>query len=461
MIVLGALCLSFCWLLRYRVRGRFLRAYGALFLILLVFASNKTEYGIPMSMTEGAFSPLSLARWGLLVLLVYAAFRLPKPARYRPDVMLGALVMMLLTNILLSTFFAADFSYSMLRALSFVLLAVALLMGFAFFLAGRDECREFFLFHYYAAWIVVVPVLLLYVVGLEAYGASIIMGQYAGVFGNQNMYGAFSALITPYVLFHHRVEARTRQARLIDLALIGMILLGVWFSHSRGGLLSTLIVVTTFYFVVHLASRIKIIAASLCAAALITLFPNIKDYAVSFIRKDTARFEIRDLRDQINEEKRFEMWNGVFPLFWREKLTGYGFASSHKTVFPFTTDVDVGRSIHNSYLELFGDLGLPGLLLLLLILARVTAKVPTVVRRGGEPLDRETGAVFIAVLVAGSFNAFFESWMFSVGNLSALMYWVPVAGIAARWAGRRAPARTGSGAPELRPEFGYPGVPAR
>lgn len=44
--------------------------------------------------------------------------------------------------------------------------------------------------------------------------------------------------------------------------------------------------------------------------------------------------------------------------------------------------------------------------------------------------------VFIAIFVAGSANAFFESWMFSVGNLTSLMYWVPVAGVVARWAFR-------------------------
>ena len=36
------------------------------------------------------------------------------------------------------------------------------------------------------------------------------MNQYAGFFGNQNMYGTFSALITPYVLFHWRIVAQKK-----------------------------------------------------------------------------------------------------------------------------------------------------------------------------------------------------------------------------------------------------------
>ncbi|MCI0524068.1 MAG: hypothetical protein L0Y75_02300 [Acidobacteria bacterium] len=62
--VLIILVASFLWLLRYRFRDGFLRAYGLFFLILLVYASNKEYYGIPLQMSEGAFSPLSLIRWG-------------------------------------------------------------------------------------------------------------------------------------------------------------------------------------------------------------------------------------------------------------------------------------------------------------------------------------------------------------------------------------------------------------
>jgi O-antigen ligase len=135
------------------------------------------------------------------------------------------------------------------------------------------------------------------------------------------------------------------------------------------------------------------------------------------------------------------MWKGVLPLFWKERLTGYGFASSHLLVFPFTKDEEAGRALHNSYLEIFGDLGLPGLLLLLLILYRVAAKSIALIQQPGEYLERNINAVLISVFVAGSANAFFESWMFSVGNLTSLMYWASVAGVVARWAWRPAEVR--------------------
>jgi len=79
---------------------------------------------------------------------------------------------------------------------------------------------------------------------------------------------------------------------------------------------------------------------------------------------------------------------------------------------------------------------LPGLALLLLLLYRVGSKTFSLINQRNEFLERNVNAVFIAIFVAGSFNAFFESWMFSVGNLTSLLYWGPVAGVVARWAWR-------------------------
>lgn len=445
----------FLWLLRYRFRDNFLRAYGLFFLILVVYASNKLLYGIPEEMSEGAFSPLSLVRWGLLAVFVWYAVRLRMPAQFRPDIALGALGVLLLIDILLSGLYADDLSYALLRGVSFVLLAVAMMTGMAFYLYWNTNCLRFFKLKYYVAWIVLVPLLLLHLTGLGQYGVTVLMGQYAGLFGNQNMFGTFSAFITPYVLFHWRVVARGKLEWWLDVGLLAAIFLGLWLSNSRNGLISCAIAIATYFFVVNLQSRLKIIAVGLCMVVVLAISPTLKSDLTRFIRKGTDRTaQITNVRSQFFEEKRYAMWSGVLPLFWKKKLTGYGFASSHLLVFPFTEDKEVGRAVHNSYLEIFGDLGLPGLMLLLLLLYNVGTKVAVLLRQRGESLERNINAVFIAVFVAGSANAFFESWMFSVGNLASLMYWGPVAGIVARWAFRPVETRVpmdAPAAPLLRP----------
>src|SRR5262249_16853520 len=193
----------------------------------------------------------------------------------------------------------------------------------------------------------------------------------------------------------------------------------------------------SYYFVLNAQSRMKSIVAALCIVLAFVFLPTLKSDLTQFIRKGTdVSPQVTSLSSQLVEEKRYEMWKGVWPLFWKRSLTGYGFASSHLLAFPFTRDEEAGRALHNSYLEIFGDLGAPGLLLLLLILYRVSVMAIHLILQRGSPLERNINAVFISVFCAGSANAFFESWMFSVGNLTSLMYWACVAGVVSRWAWR-------------------------
>lgn len=435
MIVLILLAGAVLFLLTYRFKDRFMRGYGLFFLILLVYASNKAAYGIPDSMSEGAFSPLSLVRWGMLGLLFVISVRMKRPAGFRLDVPLAALSFLLLGDMLLSSTYAENFNYSFYRALSFVLLAVAMITGTTFYLYRAENCIRFFRFHYYIVWLSIVPMLLLHLGGLGRFGVTLIMGQYAGLFGNQNMYGTFSALVVPYVLFHWRTVAQSKRDRWLDAGLLALIFVGLWVSRSRNGLISCLIAIGVYFFVINLQSRMKVVAAAVCVLAVLLVTPTFQSDLREFMRKGSTRVET-GIGSQFVEEKRYEMWIGVLPLFWKEKLSGYGFASSHLLVFPFTKDEAAGRALHNSYLEMFGDLGLPGLILLLLILYRIGGRALILVNQRNGPLERNINAVFVSIFVAGSFNAFFESWMFSVGNLTSLLFWGPVAGVIARWAWR-------------------------
>ena len=73
-------------LLIYRFREPFMRAYGMFFLILLFYVLNKGGEGEVNDLSGGTFSPLSLARWGLLGILLIIAIRLPKPEGLRAEV---------------------------------------------------------------------------------------------------------------------------------------------------------------------------------------------------------------------------------------------------------------------------------------------------------------------------------------------------------------------------------------
>ena len=217
---------SFLYLLRYRFRDNFLRVYGLFFLILVVYATNKAYFGISPEMSESAGSPLSLLRWALLGLFVWQAWRYKMPDTFRLDVPLTTLSVLLLSDMLLSAIYAESFSYSFLRAMSFVLLAYALMKGMTYYFFSSVNCLRYFQLKYYAAWILLFPAIVMLLSGW-GYGITIIMNQYAGFFGNQNMFGTFSALITPYVIFHWRIVAQKRWEKVADGALLLTILIGL------------------------------------------------------------------------------------------------------------------------------------------------------------------------------------------------------------------------------------------
>ena len=443
-IILVLLVGTFLWLFRYRFRDNFLRAYGFFFLVLLVYATNKAYYGISPEMSESMFSPLSLVRWGLLFIFAWQAWRTKMPDTFRPDVKLVALVVLLLLDMLLSAFQAEDFNYSFLRAVSFAVLAFAVMKGMTFHLFSSVNCLKLFQLKYYAAWIMIAPAMLMLVTGL-GYGITV-MGyqeaQFAGFFGNPNMLAAFSALITPFVLFHWKVVAQKRWEKWLDGGLLLLIFGGQWVANSRNGVATSVLAATIYFFVIDARNRLRIAAAAVCLLLLLAFSQSVQSDVATFIAKDVNRIaQSRDFSSQMASEERMKMWIGVWPEFWKRKLTGYGFAASHLLAFPFTRDQEAGRSLHNSYLEIFGDLGLPGLILLLLILYSIGAKCVALIRQRGEPLEANINAVFISIFIAGTVNAFFESWMFSVGNLISLMYWAPAAGVVARWAWRPAAAR--------------------
>jgi len=126
---------------------------------------------------------------------------------------------------------------------------------------------------------------------------------------------------------------------------------------------------------------------------------------------------------------RWKFWEEMMPLFLVKPIWGYGFGSSHFLTCNFSGKF---RSLHNSYLEIFGDLGFIGLVLISLLLSYIGKDAFFLIKNSRNRYERNLNAVFVCCFAAGLLDAITESWMFSVGNISSALFWVPAITIVSR-----------------------------
>ncbi len=411
-------------LLVVKFKTPFMRAYGLSLLILVVYASNKGAFGISPDLYDGTFSPLSSVRWICLGLLAAAAVAIRTPQGLRPSRSLMVAVILLIAWMFFSSSYSSSIAYSFMRATSFALMAFAAFRGCAIFFSSARNARQLFDLMYYTACLTLLPFFVLRLMGSEMLPFNDPYGHFMGMFANPNTLAGYSALLVPFVVFQWK-QGSTRTARNAALLVLIIAVTGVLVSRSRGGTIATILAIAAYLFTVDPKERIRLSLATTALIVAVVLFPRLlaeTEYFMSHGGEVTA----------VEEETRYAIWNGVFPIFWQQKWTGMGFAASHQEVFNFTEDQDPGRSVHNSYLELFGDLGIPGIALLLLLFQRVAKRGLLLLTTTQSHADRSISAVFISCFVAGSVNAFVESWMFSIGSAMAIIFWTAVGGMVGR-----------------------------
>lgn len=116
----------------------------------------------------------------------------------------------------------------------------------------------------------------------------------------------------------------------------------------------------------------------------------------------------------------------VFAWLWAIRqgleapLLGYGFGTE-STVFVDRLYVFDGSYTENSFVGMFLQLGLIGVILLLLPLLLVARVLPRALGRERE--DRLIVAAAAAVVLGGFVVAFFQSYLYSVGNVATLTFW--------------------------------------
>ena len=128
----------------------------------------------------------------------------------------------------------------------------------------------------------------------------------------------------------------------------------------------------------------------------------------------------------VGSSGRLDAWRRAFHIGNGRPVFGYGFGSEEAVFVPRFREFQ-GRRPENSFLGLYLQLGAVGVLLLLGFLAAAAAAALVAMRRGVPE-----ASAFAGVLVGGGALLLVQSYVYSVGNVATMTFWISAMLAAAR-----------------------------
>ncbi len=239
-----------------------------------------------------------------------------------------------------------------------------------------------------------------------------ISGPFSGIFKNPNTVGVIISLLMPLAFWSYLCEKKKSAFYFIILFAISLFL-----SKSRAGILATAIASGYFLFSYYRTHRAPILTWIVVFAGSAFLYAELFGY--SFF-KNYLKWETLSVGGG-----RFEAWPEVIRLVKLRPWLGFGFGTEDHLFLHFDLVFmnHAGAYAHNSYLGLASQLGIVGVVLFFIPLffiffwrAYQLHKIPS---EKSFPLLLALNASILGGLI----NAFFESWLYTVGSAFAFPFW--------------------------------------
>jgi hypothetical protein len=270
--------------------------------------------------------------------------------------------------------------------------------------------------------------------------------RFRGVGQNPNTCAMLFAVSLPLTALFG-LERRTSRARLAAGAAFGLLAGSIVASGSRGALVPACIGLLAFGFVLatRTAPRAAVVGAvAAFGAASIVIGTAAKPLSAAEGARarspfgNTERYTPRDAqyvirledetgyagyrapsgRSLLSTSGRLDAWRGALEQGGHRALLGYGFGTE-ANVFVDRFQSFQGGVPENSFLGLFLQLGALGVVLFVSLAAAVARSAAFLARR-----DRALGAACIAVLAVGVALALVQSYVYALGNVATLAFWV-------------------------------------
>ncbi len=384
-----------------------------LFFALLFTLPLSTEFEVTATLsTDLPDEPLMLLLAGSLLVLF-----LLKPHLVPVELKKSSLVLVLLLQLLwmlVTVFFSNEVWLSIKYGLAKSWFIMAFVAGGLLFLRTKDDFATASKVLIFSMLIPVLNSLLRH--AAEGFTFEAINSTLDPFFRNHVNYSALLVCLSPVLLLWYRFSSK--QIRKWVLVLIVLFLVALFFAYSRGAWLCLLSGFITWY-AVQKRFLLSLIAVTFLVAV-VSLFAlvqndNYMKYAPDF---NTTRqhFDLNEhleatytLKDMSTIE-RFYRWIAGVKMVNEEKLKGYGpntFTTYYKehTVAAFKTWVSNNEersSVHNYFLLVAIEQGLPGLFLLLALLIGMFAIAVKAYHTLTDPFERSlaiTAAVILSMIV--------------------------------------------------------------
>jgi O-antigen ligase len=247
-------------------------------------------------------------------------------------------------------------------------------------------------------------------VGLQGLRAGLDYGdkiRIGGLFDQPNDLGAFLAMYTPIGL----VTALFLTNGMLRYAVLWGLYVGSWallYTQSRAALVALPLGILTILF---RSGRAGLGFIGLVLAVVIWVFPE------TLPEQATARFEttyvekgLPGAKEQLEDSaaNRVKIWTGAVEMITQNPL-GVGLAQFPQQIGRYAKLSGPARDAHNFYLLVCAELGVVGLLVLLMMLWRVLTIAWTVSRRSTDALIQPVGLGMLACVLATIVVNFFGS----------------------------------------------------
>ena len=384
-----------------------------LFFALLFVIPLSTEFEVTATLsTDLPDEPLMLLLMGCLVVLF-----LLKPQLIPVELRKSSLVLLLLLQLvwlLMTVFFSHEVWLSIKYCLAKAWFIMAFVVGGLFFLRTKED---FALASKALIFAMLIPVLysLLQHAG-KGFTFESINATLSPFFRNHVNYSALLVCLSPVLLLWYQFS--TKRLRKWIVAVMVVFFIALFFAYSRGAWLCLLSGTVTWIAIKKRFLLSLIFTALLAAAVALFLLVQDENYMKFAPDFNTTRqhFDLNEhleatytLKDMSTME-RFYRWIAGVKMVNEEKLKGYGpntFTTYYKeyTVAAFKTWVSNNEeksSVHNYFLLISIEQGLPALFILLALLICMFTIAVKAYHTLNDPFERSlaiTAAVILSMIV--------------------------------------------------------------